>query len=227
MQFHIDLIALVSIIPVWMIIAFAAVNIYRKKQEHMAIWKVILLILVGLFTVDFNWQSSGQNQWTLPILPLGVWIIYFLLRNDPERWQRVRPFAWLGYAASFLFLLSNLISLVLQPIIYPLDEIDTYIADVENADIITTYGNLSNKTIDKEQFMDALETAEVKDLDINNFSQLDQGHTEQFPYILDGINPKWGSGIIPVIYLEKDGKGMLVSSPEKQYYFTTEKRLWE
>lgn len=49
---------------------------------------------------------------------------------------------------------------------------------------------------------------------------LGSNHREaRFPYVLTGIETKWGSGKSPIIYLEKDGKGILISMEDKQLYF--------
>jgi hypothetical protein len=37
--------------------------------------------------------------------------------------------------------------------------------------------------------------------------------------MLIGTTPKKGSGIKAIIYVERDGKGLLISCPSKQYYF--------
>jgi hypothetical protein len=42
---------------------------------------------------------------------------------------------------------------------------------------------------------------------------------ERFPFYLSDTDPKFGSGLSPLIFVEKDGKGLLISSEGKQYYF--------
>jgi len=50
---------------------------------------------------------------------------------------------------------------------------------------------------------------------------------EKFPYLLDGVKPKWGSGISSTIFVEQDGKGILISLPSKQLYYRLETSLFE
>ena len=50
---------------------------------------------------------------------------------------------------------------------------------------------------------------------------------ERFPYLLTGTKPKWGSGIPTLNFLEKDGKGILITTPKRQLYFRAEQTLLE
>ena len=45
---------------------------------------------------------------------------------------------------------------------------------------------------------------------------------ERFPYQLIGTSSKWGSGLETIIYIEDDGKGILLSTPKEQLYFRSE-----
>lgn len=51
--------------------------------------------------------------------------------------------------------------------------------------------------------------------------------SERFPYQLVGTSPEWGSGLASVIYVEKDGKGILLSTPTEQLYFRSDISLIE
>ncbi|WP_018934069.1 hypothetical protein [Gracilibacillus lacisalsi] len=226
----IHVVELLSYIPVWLVIVLGAIYFYRKNEEEMAIWKVAILIFVGMFTFDFHWNI--ENEWRIPVLPLGVWIVYFFMRKDSERWQRARTFAWWGFLSSYLFILSGLIAILLQSIIYPDDEVQTFLANVENAEVKTIHSSGEyNISLDPETFSEALDTATRKELDFNQWRDeqmnVEQEHTEEFPYLVEGVKAKWGSGYIPVVYVSKDGYHLLISTLEQQYYFETEKRLWE
>jgi hypothetical protein len=50
---------------------------------------------------------------------------------------------------------------------------------------------------------------------------------ERFPYQIIGTKAKWGSGINTIIYVEDDGKGLLIWTPKKQYYYRTDTSLIE
>jgi hypothetical protein len=45
---------------------------------------------------------------------------------------------------------------------------------------------------------------------------------ERFPFLLIDYHPKWGSDIHSMIYIEADGKGILISASDKQLYFRSE-----
>ncbi|WP_240335225.1 hypothetical protein [Paraliobacillus sediminis] len=45
---------------------------------------------------------------------------------------------------------------------------------------------------------------------------------EQFPYLLVDYKSKWGSGLESMIYVEGDGKGILISTADQQYYYRSE-----
>ncbi|MGP4040531.1 hypothetical protein ACTWP4_11660 [Gracilibacillus sp. D59] len=226
---NIDIVELLASIPIWLVIVLGAIYFYRKKDEKMAIWKVAILIFVGMFTFDIHWNM--ENEWKIPILPLGVWIIYFFMRKDAERWQRARTYAWWGFLSSYLLIFSGLIAILLQSIIYPEDEVETFLANVENVEVITIHPSGENISLDPETFSEALKTATREDLDLGQWRdediQVEQEHAEEFPYMLEGIKSKWGSGYITTIFLDRDGHGLIVSTPEQQYYFETERRLWE
>lgn len=50
---------------------------------------------------------------------------------------------------------------------------------------------------------------------------------ERFPYQLIGTSSKWGSGLQSIIFIEDDGKGMLLSTPQQQIYFRSDRSLIE
>ena len=45
-------------------------------------------------------------------------------------------------------------------------------------------------------------------------------------YLLEASS-KWGSGLHTIIYIENDGKGILISTPQEQLYFRSEDSLIE
>ncbi|SFM02522.1 hypothetical protein SAMN04487943_106257 [Gracilibacillus orientalis] len=44
--------------------------------------------------------------------------------------------------------------------------------------------------------------------------QVEQEQAEKFPYLLDGIQSKWGSGYNPIVYLDRDGYNLIISTSE-------------
>ena len=56
----------------WCVIAFIAYSLYNRQSDKPEIWKVLVVILVGLFSFSFNTEMFGTVI-KISILPLGVW----------------------------------------------------------------------------------------------------------------------------------------------------------
>ena len=169
----------------------------------------------------------------ISILPLGVWILYWFLRKDELIWQKYRPFVWLGFIANYILLIFLFIGLLINHLLYPGHNLSTYISNVEKAYIINTHPTANESSLTKENLIASIHTAKQQDyysLSWYNESLLGEDSeetTERFPYMLANTLPKWGSGLRTSIYLEKNGKGILITTQEKQYYFQTELSLLE
>jgi len=113
---------------------------YRKNKEELSIWKVLLITFIGMFTFDFTLQISGERA-LLPLLPIGVWLVYggFRLNNKEIAWKRYRPFAWIGFISSFFFFFLGLLGAFLDGQIYDRDELATYIASVQEPQLVVTH----------------------------------------------------------------------------------------
>ena len=62
----------------------------------------------------------------------------------------------------------------------------------------------------------------------DTYMNTDTNHSkERFPYQLMGISSKWGSGMDTIIYMEEDGKGILISTPQRQLYFRCDESFVE
>ncbi|UOQ48084.1 hypothetical protein MUN88_18830 [Gracilibacillus caseinilyticus] len=174
------------------------------KNSSTAKWKIVLIVLVGMFSLNFNWyfnnpETGVNREWTIPLFPLGVGIIYLIARSEPFRWQRVRAYAWWGFTASYLFLLASFIELGLQNIFYPEDQLDTYLAQMNQAEIV--YENSSapaNVVIDHTVSSEVINSATIQDSNHLSGNQMEE---EKFPYVLRGVQSKWGSGYYPAIYI--------------------------
>ncbi len=99
----------------WVIVLAVVAYFYRKNTNNVSFWWVLLVTFIGMFTFDFTLTISGERA-SLPLLPLGVWILYgvFRLQNRQSLWKRYRLFAWIGFFASFLFFFASLLGLMLQ-----------------------------------------------------------------------------------------------------------------
>lgn len=219
-----NLVMVLSEILVWAVIAFLAYRIYKKQTERPKRWKLVFILFIGLFSFSINWNFDSRLI-RMPVLPLGVWILLLIFRRKKERWPLYRPYAWLGFLANFILLLSHLLSIPLYQSIYPQTKLSIYIADLNNPRLILLHPSAKKGTIDQDRLQKQLSS--IKQGEFYNdewYSETYMGNDsnqikERFPYQLIGSTPKFGSGITEVIYVEKDGKGILISTPDKQFYF--------
>lgn len=214
----------------WGVIGFLAYRFYKRQTVKPTIWKATLFLIVGLFSFTFSWNMF-DTLIKLPILPLGVWILYFIFKNKGEQWQNYRSFAWLGFYANFIFLASTLIAIPIHHAVYPQDKPSTYISTIENASIITIHPSAKEVPLNKESLQKQISSMSQSRIysekwyeetymkpDPNNMK-------ERFPYQLIGTIPKWGSGLKVIIYIENDGKGLLLTTSKQQLYFRSEASL--
>lgn len=215
----------------FLLIGFLAYRIYKKQEEKPKKWKVFIVIIIGLFSFSFT-LPVFEIFIKIPILPLGVWILYFIFRNKVEKWVAYRRFAWLGFFANFIFLASTFASIPFHNLLYPGSEITTYIAETGDLSIITLHPSAREATINQLILNQQIQTMKSKTIDSDGwYSEIVHmedslgRRVERFPYQLAGTFPKWGSALNNTVYVEKDGKGLLVTTPEKQLYFRSEKSL--
>jgi len=224
LDFEIGLVSVITLLTGWGMIGFLAFRIYRKQEVKPTLWKIILVLLIGLFSFSFN-MNLFDTLIKFPILPLGVWILYFFLKSKEGRWDRFRKYAWLGFFANFLFLVLSFASIGLQHVIYSPSNLSTYISNVENATIINTHPSAEDVTLQKDQLQKLLpamkETEFFSDKWYEETYMSGDTNTrkERFPYQAVGVKEKWGSGVVTTIFIEEDGKGLLIATPKKQYYF--------
>ncbi|MFD1357003.1 hypothetical protein ACFQ4X_03755 [Fictibacillus halophilus] len=205
-------------------IGVLAYRIYKKQDEKPKKWKAIIVIIVGLFSFSFH-LNLFDTFVKIPILPLGVWILYFIYRNKIEKWVRYRRFVWLGFFANFIFLASSFLSIPIQNALYPENEITTYLADVEEAHLVNIHPSGGEKTLNKKMLKNQLNTMKKEpipseDWYYNSVVEIEpKDRKERFPYQLTGTKTKWGSGTNAIIYVQEDGKGLLVLTQNKQHFY--------
>lgn len=210
----------------WVLIGLAALRLYKRQQVKPKVWKIVVVILAGLISFSIHWELAG-NLLKVPILPLGVWILYGLLKGKEDRWDNYRSFAWLGFAGNFIFLASALVSIPLYSLVYPDSDVSTYIDDADNASIVAIHpSGEGDVELDKDRLVDQLPAMKQEKVEsaiwyeeMYDQSDGDRNKNERFPYQLLGASPKWGSGMKPVIYVEGDGKGVLITSSHGQIYY--------
>ncbi|MGE7271440.1 hypothetical protein ACQKK5_08270 [Brevibacillus panacihumi] len=227
-----NVIEILTVILGWLAIIFFAYTIYQKQMVKPKVWEIPLIILVGLFSFSINWRMFDVIV-QLPILPLGVWILYFVFKGKDQRWQTCRSFAWLGFGANFIFLASTLLTLPVHHVIYPKDDLSVYISNVENASIINIHPSAKDRSLNKDSLLKQLDTMRQEAIYSDQWykeTYMDPSSSkrnERFPYLLIGTSSKWGSGLHALIYIEDDGKGILLSTPKKELYFRSKDSLLE
>lgn len=218
--FSINIITTLTVTLAWLMIGVFTYRIYKKQPVKPKVWKVAIVVVIGISSFSFNWNlENGLAR--LPILPLGVWILYGFLRRKEGRWKSYRAFAWLGFWANFLFLAASLLAIPIHQVVYPPNEPSTYLAGIENASIIYTHPSAIDRSLSKgklplltqeniysdQWYMDTYMNTEATE------------KKERFPYQLVGTTAKWGSGLDTLVFIEDDGMGILIATPKKQLYF--------
>ena len=153
--------------------------------------------------------------------------LVFCFKRKRRRWQIYRSFAWLGFWANFIFLALTLIAIPVHHVVYPKDEPTTYISNVEGASIFNIHPSAKDQLLNKESLLKQLHTMRQEAFIVTNGTKIRIGtesnkRNERFPYQLIGTSSKWGSDLDTIIYIEVDGKGILLSTPQKQLYFRSE-----
>ncbi len=206
------------------IIVFLIVSVYRKQLEKAKHWKIAIAYIVGVFSFSITIAYLNEPL-RISILPLGIWILYAILirRNS---WEKYRKYAWIGFGSNFIFLISTFITIPIHHWVFPQNEINTYIADVSEAYVLAIHPTAGSREMLQPDALHHIQLA--KETQINSAEwHYDTAmvepkeRQEKFPYILLDAQPKWGSGYKPIIYIEQDGRGILITAEEKQFYFRT------
>jgi hypothetical protein len=213
-------------VAAWVLIGLAAFRLYKRQQVKPRVWKIVVVILAGLFSFSINWELSG-NFMKIPILPLGVWVLYGILKREEDRWNHYRSFAWLGFAGNFILLAAALVSIPLYSVVYPPSDAPTHIADAGDASIVVIHPTGDGGLVfDNDRLVEQLPSMKqekvLSDVWYEQMYLKSDGYrnkNERFPYQLIGASPKWGSGMKPVIYVEGHGRGILITTAQDQVYF--------
>lgn len=206
---------------------FFAFHILKKQSVKPKVWKAIVILFVGIFSFTINFDMFNTLV-KLPLLPLGVWILYWIFHKKEEKWQVYRSYAWLGFFANFVFLIATLMVIPIHDFSYPKDDLPTYISNVENASMNRIHPSAHDSLLNKDKLLKQIDYMSQDTI----YSQQWYGDTyvdietnqkvERFPYQLIGTKAKWGSGINTMIFIEEDGRGLLISTSQKQVYFRSE-----
>ncbi|MDR7071721.1 hypothetical protein [Fictibacillus barbaricus] len=225
-----NLASLITVAIAWICIGILTYHIYKKQKIKPKIWKVFIILAVGFVSFSFD-INMLHTKVKIPIIPLGVWLLYLYFRKKEVRWQMYRRFAWIGFFANFIFLASTLASVPIYNAMYPENELSTYLAKVKNPAIIQLHPSAKNDSLNGNfvKIIKQMKPAEMHSDEWFNgtvtMKMKQKDRKEKFPYQLTGVVPEWGSDIEPLIYMEKDGKGLLITSHHKQYYFRSNQSL--
>lgn len=193
---------------------------YRKLDVKPALWKVGVAGGMGILAIPTTFTYSFSIR--LAAVPIGVWLIYLVIRHTS--WPRYRRFAWTGFWLNYLFLITTIIAHLLTGVFYAKTELGTYLASTEEAYVVRTHSSAPDASLDIDRFNAALLTAERQ----QRFPAI-EWHSdsvrngvfygkERFPYMLGGVEPKWGSGTKAVVFVEYDGKGLMIVDGENNLY---------
>lgn len=227
-----NIIEVITSLLAWICIGIIVFRLYKKQSVKPKLWKVLVVLFVGLFSFSINWNVF-DTMVQISLLPLGVWILYAFLNRKDGRWNQYRPFAWLGFFANFIFLASILLTIPINYLVYPENDPATYISNVENASIINIHPSAKESSLIHEDLLKKIHSLKEEVFysdEWYNETYMDtetNKRNERFPYMLMNTSPKWGSGLITNVYIEGDGKGLLIVTPEKQFYFHSDHSLLE
>jgi hypothetical protein len=216
----------------WGIIGFLIWKRLQQSEHQLIWWKAVIVTVVGLSVFRLGVIIAGEMI-KIPVFPLGVWLLNYLYSGKLDEWEKYRWFAWLGFSASFLFLAATLLAIPIHSLIYPQNEPATYLANMNDAAVTAIHPAGEDVTLNVNMLRDSLAAFSREEVQMFEWyeqmqSEPDpQKRKERFPYLLTGVKPKWGSGIPTLIYLEEDGKGILITTPKKQLYFRSQQALVE
>ncbi|MDP5276260.1 hypothetical protein [Chengkuizengella axinellae] len=226
MDFSIHTMNLISLLTTsigWSMIAFLVFRTYKKSQHKPKVWKVIVITYVGLFSLSIDWIIT-DSLLKIPLLPLGVWVLYLIFKRKQTSWQTYRSFAWIGFLSNFVFILCTLIYIPIYQTLYPTNDISTFVSNIDHAEIIHSHPSAENVSLNKDKLLEQLDA--IKQVNIDSAQWYEDvillKKEERFPYLLIETLPKWGSGSHAVIYIENDGKGLILQTENKQFYFRSE-----
>ncbi|MBU9712726.1 hypothetical protein [Evansella tamaricis] len=232
MQFSLDfptnIIELITTSLTWGFLIYGIYYYYQKQNRKPKIWKACVAMLVGLFAFSLDFAILGTII-KIPILPIGVWLLLWYAKGKPGAWDKYRSFAWLGFIGNFIFVVAAIVSVLFHNLIYPKSDLETYISTMEeHAMLVAIHPSAEEVTFDSDSFKQHFSSFKEEPFDSIewyndiNFNMEPADREEIFPYVLTGTSSKWGSGLPTIIYVERDGKGLIVDSSERQRYFRGE-----
>ena len=212
----------------YLIILLLFIYLYRRQQERPQVWKAAAVFAAGLFSFSLKISVSGLLV-SLALIPLGVLFLMWFLSRKPGRWQRYKVFAWFGFWANYLFLAGQILSAAAASLLYPADELGTYVAKADRPELIVIHSQAAERMVLEDQLLEQVSTAVKTPAPAEEwYGTARERKLESFPYILEGTFPKTGSGLQALLHVSKNGKGLLVTdSSGKQLYFKLKDSIFE
>ncbi|WP_226669911.1 hypothetical protein [Metabacillus litoralis] len=228
--FEWNLIQVMFMLLAWGFLAYGVWRIYQTQNiaERPVLWKLIIAVLIGLFSFSIN-LPLFEGVFSIAILPLGVWILYAMLKGK-NRWDSYRKYAWLGFLWNYFFLGAALLAIGVSGVIYPKHEVETYLDDVSKAELLSIHPSGKEVHLNVMKLEESLSSftweqsnvtqwyEEIREQMWSNEEDKEQKNVqEKFPYLLTDVKAKAGKKVR--VYVEYDGKGLLVTTKDNQYYF--------
>ena len=211
----------------WLIILVIAFKLYKKQEIKPIIWKAVIVYIVGKFSFTFNYPIE-QQAINIALIPLGVIAIYLLFSKRPN-FNTYLNFAWFGFFSNYVFLIGTLLIIPLYPFVYDKNDIHTYMSRLENIEILSIHPSANDNVMVRASIYEQVEAAKKQTLmNMDWYYESvgdDRVEVERFPYILANVTPKWGSNATATIYVEKDGKGLLIAAPTKHLYYRLDESI--
>ena len=210
----------------WLLIFVIGFKLYKKQEIKPIIWKAVIVYFVGKFAITFNYPLE-QKAIHFALIPLGVIAIYLFFSKRPN-FNTYLKFAWFGFFSNYLFLVGTLLIMPFNSFLYDKNDIHTYIAHSENIEILSIHPSANDNIAVRASILEQVKAAKEQPVNIDWYYESvgdDRVEVERFPYILANIAPKWGSQAKATIYVEKDGKGLLIASPTKHLYYRLDESI--
>ena len=210
----------------WLLIFVIGFKLYKKQEIKPIIWKAVIVYFFGKFAFSLNYPLE-QKAIHFALIPLGVIVIYLFFSKRPN-FNTYLKFAWFGFFSNYLFLVGTLLIMPFNSFLYDKNDIHTYIAHSENIEILSIHPSANDNIAVRASILEQVKAAKEQPVNTDWYYESvgdDRVEVERFPYILANIAPKWGSQAKATIYVEKDGKGLLIASPTKHLYYRLDESI--
>lgn len=205
----------------WLLLIGIVIYYYRKDKapERPILWKALVIAGICLFSFTLN-IPIGEYIGKLALLPLGVWVVYGVTKH--KSWSRYRKYAWIGFWCNYVFLATGLAGHYVYEGVYPKDSIATYFANVTDARLAAIHPSAPEASLDAARLEQGLKTLKLEpEYDSISWGyEANDTEKERFPYVLLGTESGWGSAINPEVYVQWDGKGLLVVWNNRYLYYS-------